>query len=90
MHITDEEQAAFDNATECNICNQLPIKRKMCDSDMDYARFETSGTTPIRDHCHITGKYRGAAHTLCDQQHQVPEFYPVVIHSFSGCDAHYS
>jgi hypothetical protein len=38
MHVTDEGQTAFDNATYCHICDQILIKREMCGGDMDYAR----------------------------------------------------
>ena len=27
----------------------------------------------IRDHCHYTGKYRGAAHTICNLKYSVPK-----------------
>ena len=39
----------------------------------------------IRDHCHYTGKYRGAAHSECRKK---PNFIPVVFHNLSGYDSH--
>ena len=42
----------------------------------------------VRDHCHITGKYRGAAHNSCDTKYKIPKFFPVVFHNLSGYDSH--
>lgn len=42
----------------------------------------------VRDHCHITGKYRGAAHRHCNLQHKVPKFIPIFFHNLSGYDCH--
>ena len=30
----------------------------------------------VRDHCHFTGKYRGAAHKLCNLKYKKPNFTP--------------
>ena len=33
----------------------------------------------IRNHCHYTGKYRGAAHSVCNLKFNVPNEIPVVF-----------
>ena len=42
----------------------------------------------MRDHCHLTGKFRGAAQEACNLKYRVPKFFPVVFHNLSGYDSH--
>ena len=46
--------------------------------------------TKVRDHDHLTGKYRGAAHNICNIQSQqrLSSFVPIFLHNFSGYDIH--
>ena len=49
------------------------------------------GQDLVRDHCHITGKYREAAHSECNLKLQLcPKgtTIPVVFHNLRGCDSH--
>ena len=46
------------------------------------------GKPKVRDHCHYSGIYRGAAHSLCNLQYKIPSYIPVVFHNLSGYDAH--
>ena len=46
------------------------------------------GEDKVIDHCHLTGKYRGAAHNECNLNYKIPKFFPVIIHNLSGYDAH--
>ena len=43
----------------------------------------------VKDHCHFTGKYRGAAHNTCDLRYKVPKNIPVIFHNGSTCDYHF-
>ena len=37
----------------------------------------------VRDHCHYTGKYRGAAHNICNLRYKVPKGIPIIFHNGS-------
>ena len=69
-----EEKEQFDKETKCWIC-----KEKFT-NDVKNGK--------IRDHCHFTGRYRGAAHNLCNLKYRKPNFTPVVFHNLSGYDSH--
>ena len=42
----------------------------------------------VRDHCHISGKYRGAAHWSCNINLKITNEVPVIFHNLKGCDSH--
>ena len=42
----------------------------------------------VRDHCHFTGQYRGAAHNKCNLMCRKPMVLPVIFHNLQGYDAH--
>ena len=46
------------------------------------------GEDRVRDHCHFTGKYRGAAHNKCNLICRKPRVIPVIFHNLQGYDAH--
>ena len=41
------------------------------------------------DHCHYTGKYTGATHTICNLKFNVPSEIPVVIDNGSNHYYHF-
>ena len=50
--------------------------------------FKELGENKVRDHCHYSGLYRGAAHTMCNLRYKIPKYIPVVFHNLAGYDAH--
>ena len=42
----------------------------------------------VRDHCHFTGRYRGAAHNKCNLKYRKPNNISVFFHNLSGYDSH--
>ena len=49
---------------------------------------EELGNDRVRDHCHLSGKFRGAAHEICNLKYKVIKFFPVVFHNLSGYGSH--
>ena len=49
---------------------------------------EELGKDRVRDHCYLTGMFRGAAHEICNLKYKVSKFSPVVFHNLSGNDSH--
>ena len=69
-----QEQKQYEKETQCWICNEK--------FDGDVKNYK------VRDQCHFTGRYRGAAHNLCNLRYKKPNFTPVVFHNLSGYDSH--
>ena len=40
----------------------------------------------LRDHCHITGKFKGAVHWSCNKNLQLTKKVPVIFHNLRGYD----
>jgi len=55
-------------------------KCHICDGEL--------GDDRVRDHCHFTGRFRGAAHNGCNLNYKPPKFIPVIFHNLSGYDSH--
>ena len=51
---------------------------------------KTIESDKVRDHCHLTGKYRGPAHNTCkiNVKQKDSNFIPFAFHNFSNYDCH--
>ena len=45
-------------------------------------------TDKVRDHCHITGKFRGPEHNECNLKLRIPRKLPIIFHNLQGYDGH--
>ena len=75
LKITDDDELSFRLEDKCHICGE-----KYTDKDVR-----------VRDHCHITGKFRGSAHQECNLKLRIPENIkiPVIFHNLRGYDSHF-
>ena len=67
-----DEEEKFQLANSCGICNKL---------------FDV-GDEKVRDYCHVTGKFRGAAHFNCNANCKLSKKVPVIFHNFRSYDSH--
>ena len=74
--MTEKDEEEFQKAQKCHIC------------DNKY----TSKDIRVRDHCHITGQYRGSAHQECNLKLKIERDnikIPVIFHNLRGYDSHF-
>ena len=50
------------------------ISKKVFSTDYKYHK--------VKEHCHYAGKYRGAAHDICNLRYKIPKEIPVVFHKY--------
>ena len=62
----------FENSTKCWIC------------DNDYV----DNDVKVRDHYHITGKYRGSAHRNCNINVKLNHKFPILFENLKKYDSH--
>ena len=43
----------------------------------------------VRDHCHYAGKFRGAAHNICNLIYKIPNKILIVFHNGCTYDYHF-
>ena len=70
--MTEEEEHLFQESNSCWIC------KKIIDNEDE----------KVRDHCHITGKFRGSAHWDCNINFQLTQQIPVIFHNLKSYDSH--
>ena len=71
--LTDEENRSYENQKLCHVCRKL----------------FTKDDKKVKDHCHFTGKYRGAAHNECNMNYKITKNIPIVFHNLSSYDGHF-
>ena len=74
--VMTEDEQSFRTMDGCHICRE-----KYTDKDVH-----------VRDHCHITGKFRGSAHQECNLKLRIkPEDVkiPIIFHNLQGYDSHF-
>ena len=62
----------FQQSNSCWICE------KLIDHDNE----------KVRDHCHVTGKFRGASHRGCNVNFRLAKKVLVIVHNLRSYDSH--
>ena len=76
VSLTTEEKIYHNEQKICYICKmEFDISKKKHHK--------------VRDHCHYTGKYIGAAHNICNLRYKIPKEIPIVFHNGSTYDYHF-
>ena len=70
--ISMEEDEVFQLSNKCWICGKL---------------FDLMDEK-VRDHCNVSGKFRGAAHFSCNANFKISKKVPVVFHNLKGYHGH--
>ena len=73
MIFTKEDNAIYKKSESCWMCGGGFTDEKDC---------------KVRDHCHYTGEFRGAAHQSCNVKFRRPKITPVIFHNLAGYDSH--
>ena len=77
IKLTQEEQYKHDSRKYCFLCKKPFFE----DAKNNYIK--------VKDHCHYTGKYRGAAHKICNLMYNTPRKIPAIFHNGSSYDYHF-
>ena len=72
-----EEEGSYKNQELCHIC-----EKEFCTDNNKEMR-------NVRDHCHYTGKCRGAAHSKCNLNYKIVKEIPILFHNRSVYDYHF-
>ena len=80
--LTNKEIKSYEKQKVCYIC-----EKKFCDDKNKKSEYDLYHK--VRDHCHYTGKFRGAAHNICNLRYNVPKKIPIVFHNGSTYDYHF-
>ena len=80
--LTENESRSYEKHKKCHIC-----QRGFCYDKNQEEKFKLY--QKVRDHCHYTGKLRGAAHIICNLIYKVSQEVPVKIHSGSKYNYHF-
>ena len=80
--LTDKENKSYEKQKVCYIS-----KKEFGTDENDKNVFTLYHK--VRDHCHYTGKVRGAAHSICNLRYKTPKEIPAIFHNGSTYDYHF-
>ena len=81
--LTKEKEKRHNKQKFCHIC-----KKGFNTDDKNGVAFNKKHHK-VKDHCHYTKKYRGAAHDICNLRYKIPKEISVVFHNGATYDYHF-
>ena len=72
LHMSADDEFRFKNQKICHICE----------------KYFKKDDRKVRDHCHYSGKFLGAAHNKCNLKRKEIKEIPILIHNGSKYDVH--
>ena len=63
------------------------VKKNLVLMKIDKSKFKLN--RKVRDHCHYTGKFRRAAHNICNLRYKISREIPLVFHNGLTYDYHF-
>ena len=82
--LADEENKSYEKQKVCYI-----YKKEFNTDDNDYDDDDDNKKYhKVRDHFHYTGKFKGAAHNICNLRYKIPNEITVVFDNGSTYDYH--
>ncbi len=79
--LNKDELLKFEKAERCHFC-----KKAFTETIIKVRDVQSSHDRKVRDHCHVTGKFRGAAHQTCNLKVRTSLKIPIFFHNGSGYD----
>ena len=76
--LTNKENKSYENQKVCYIC------REEFSNDDNNKKYQK-----VRDHCNCTGKFRGAAHSICYLRYKIPKEISIAFRNGSTYDYHF-
>ena len=80
--LINQEIKSYEKQKVCHIC-----EKTFCDDKNKKSEYDLYNE--VRDHCHYTGKFRGAAHNICNLRYKVLRKIPIVFYNGSTYDYHF-
>ena len=82
LPLTKQQEKRCKNAKLCHICPPPKKIREKVNEDKNYRK--------VRDHCHYTREYRGAAHSTCNLRYKTTKEIPVVFDNGSNYEKQFT
>lgn len=97
IEMTNDDWKVYQTSQTCYLCSETFASKEECEEHWNKSGEEDKKTNKkrphpkrkVRDHCHLTGKFRGAACNQCNMLMRLKRVVPMVAHNCRGYDSHF-